>query len=86
MDEKNKFTSKILFSSPCAQHDLLFFESGLKCFLKEHTQKSSQRSKILTTSEAIKGLSPVLSPKKYGKSWGKKSSTLEAPETQLSRF
>lgn len=71
MDEKNKFTSKILFSSPCAQHDLLSFESGLKCFLKGHTQKSSQRSKILTTSEAIKGLSSVLSPKKYGKSWGK---------------
>jgi len=48
--------------------------------------KSSQRRKILTKSEAKKDLLSVLSPKKYGKSWGKKSLTFEAPETQLSRF
>ena len=69
LDRKNKFTSKILFFLPCAQHDLLSSESGLKCILKGHT-KSSHESKILT-SEAKKDLSSVLSPKKYGKGWGK---------------
>ena len=39
LDRKNKFTSKILFFLPCAQHDLLSSESGLKCILKGHTQK-----------------------------------------------
>lgn len=85
LDRKNKFTSKILFFSPCANMTsfLRIWSQGLH---EGPHPKSSQNSKILTTSEAKKDLSSVLSPKKYGKSWGKKSLTFEAPETQLSRF
>ena len=84
LDRKNKFTSKKVFLTLRTTW-LPVLRIWSQVHLEGTHTKSSHKSKILT-SEAKEDSSSVLSPKKYGKSWGKKSFTFEAPETQLSRF